>query len=28
MERIRADLPGVDLASHTPYVGRARAYVS
>ena len=28
MERIGREVPGVTLASHTPYVGRARAYVS
>lgn len=28
MERLREELPGIQLASHTPFVGRARAYVS
>jgi pyruvate-formate lyase-activating enzyme len=28
MERFAAELPGVALGSHTPYAGRARAYVS
>ena len=28
LERIRQEIPGVELASHTPYVGPARAYVS
>jgi len=28
MDRIRSELPGIVLASHTPFVGRAHAYVS
>jgi hypothetical protein len=28
LHRIEAELPGVRLGSHTPYVGRACAYVS
>jgi molybdenum cofactor biosynthesis enzyme MoaA len=28
LERLRAQLPGLELGSKTPYVGRARAYVS
>lgn len=28
MELIRKNVPGVSLASHTPYVGRAHAYIS
>jgi hypothetical protein len=28
MDLLASELPGIEFASHTPYVGRAHAYVS